>query len=152
MLSNKSNPEFSIHSTGLEEERCCRYFTVKQKPIHFAVNNFWGNHRNIKNMHIYNTPGLSVLKQSRLQFQQSPNCSLGEFLRCPAPHAPSLPRHPPGWIISLCLVLCQQSATTAENQLDLTGIYASWASMENKSLDCFLFYPNGINHPYAAIA
>lgn len=76
-------------------------------------------------MHIYNTSGFSVLKQSRLQ--QSPDCSLGEFMMKEMPSfLCSLPTKTPSRLH--CLIVwsfaSSHGATPAENQLNLTGIYA----------------------------
>lgn len=78
-------------------------------------------------MHIYNVSGLSVVKQSRLPFQQSSNCSLCEFLMEMSSSPCSLPTQAPSRLD--CLIVfgslpAVTAAATAENQLNLTGIYA----------------------------
>lgn len=77
-------------------------------------------------MRIYNISGLSVLKQSRLQ--ESPDCNLGEFMLEELPSSLcSLATQTPSRLDCLFVfgpLPAETAATTAENQLNLTGIYA----------------------------
>lgn len=75
-------------------------------------------------MHIH-ISGLSVLKQSKLQ--ETPDCSLGEFMLEEMPGSLfSLPTQTPSRLDFLFVfgpLPAATAATTAENQLNLTGIY-----------------------------
>lgn len=89
-------------------------------------------------MHIYNISGLSVLKQSRLQ--QSPNCSLGEFMMEIPYSLCSLPIQTPSRVdcLNVWSFASSHGATTADNQLNLTWIYAPCSFIGKQKFGLFL--------------